>query len=79
MFKRELKEEIFVLLHENRLLRKQPVYDEKIINSYYAEVLNYKMLINYKFTSLEYLNFDFMNTIPKWNLEDIYNELKTKK
>ena len=78
MLKRELKEEIFELLRKNRLLRKQPVYDDKIINSYYAEVLNYKMLINYKFTSLEFLNFEWMNTIPKWNLEDIYNELKNE-
>ena len=81
MTKKELKEEIFSLLHIKKLLTKYRLpkpKDRNIINSYIAEVGNYTLKIDVKQYSVRILNYEIGNDLAKYNLQDIYNELKTK-
>ena len=79
MTKKELKEEIFLALHNKRMLYKQPKpYQVNITDRYIAEVNSMTMIINITYWSLQILSYEIGNTLPKYTLEDIYNELKTK-
>ena len=79
MTKKELKEKIFLALHNKRMLYKQPKPSkENITDQYIAEVNSITMIINITYWSLQILSYQIGNTLPKYTLEDIYNELKTK-
>ena len=79
MTKKELKEEIFLALHNKRMLYKQPKpSEENITDRYIAEVENITMIINITYWSLQILSYEIGNTLPKYTLEDIHNELKTR-
>ena len=79
MTKKELKEEIFLTLHNKRMLYKKPKPDENnITDRYIAEVNSITIIINITYWSLQILSYEIGNTLPKYTLEDIYNELKTK-
>ena len=81
MSKKQLKEKIFFLLHDKKLLTKFRLpkpKDRNIIDTYIAEVNSMTIRIDVKQYSVRILNYEIGNDVAKYNLEDIYNELKTK-
>ena len=77
MTKKQLKEEIFLALHNKKMLYKQPKpSEENITDRYIAEVNSITIILNITYWSSQILSYEIGNTLPKYNLEDIYKELK---